>query len=248
MMTHRKEIFIIMALASFLLQGCSQITKTPATLTKEADVPEFSVSKGLFLPESTRQALSLTQAEVTEGTVFEQMDFTLRVFSTNTGLAQASGLVAHKDLSKIAAEKTITASTQDGRLLNAEIDRVVLNSGNESGRAEILVRLNGPGPTPAVGEFISGSMTLPGNPESIAIPRSALLECSEGTFVYTISGDRFVRTAVEVGRKNPEHAEIVDGLYTGDEVVTHPVQSLWMTELAAVKGGQSCCLVSPEVQ
>jgi hypothetical protein len=37
--------------------------------------------------------------------------------------------------------------------------------------------------------------------------------------------------------------EIKDGLYAGDQVVLQPVMSLWLTELAAVKGGQACCVV-----
>jgi len=83
--------------------------------------------------------------------------------------------------------------------------------------------------------------------ENVAsIPRSALLSCSEGYFVYTVSGEHLVRTAVKVGGGNDAFVEITDGLYSGDEVVLQPVMSLWMTELAAVKGGQACCAEPPK--
>jgi multidrug efflux pump subunit AcrA (membrane-fusion protein) len=80
----------------------------------------------------------------------------------------------------------------------------------------------------------------------VTIPRAALLGCSEGHFVYTVSGEHLVRTGVKVGASNAEFVEIADGLYAGDRVVLQPVMSLWMTELAAVKGGQACCIEPPK--
>ena len=43
-----------------------------------------------------------------------------------------------------------------------------------------------------------------------------------------------------------EFVEITDGLYAGDQVVAQPVMSLWLTELASVKGGQACCVAPPK--
>ena len=73
-----------------------------------------------------------------------------------------------------------------------------------------------------------------------------MLQCSEGQFVYTVSGEHLVRTAVQVGAVNSERVEITDGLYAGDQVAAQPVLQLWLTELAAVKGGQACCIVPPK--
>ena len=52
-----------------------------------------------------------------------------------------------------------------------------------------------------------------------------------------------MRTPVKVGASSADFVEIKDGLYAGDQVVLQPVMSLWLTELAAVKGGQACCAV-----
>jgi hypothetical protein len=239
---------VLVSITGFLLYGCQPAPKNPSRSTLVEDVPQFSASKGLYLPETTQQSLRLSRAEVTEGSVTEQVDVTLGVFGVEGGIIRASGMIAHHNASHVSAGQIVEVSYQNGHVLEARIDRVIHDTVGNSGRMEIIVRMNGIEPFPAVGDFLSGRISLTGKPDSIAIPRNALLECSEGTFVFAISGDRFVRTAVQVGRKDKESVEIVDGLYTGDEVVTHPVQSLWMTELAAVKGGQSCCLVSPEDQ
>ena len=50
----------------------------------------------------------------------------------------------------------------------------------------------------------------------------------------------FLRTPVEVGAMNAEFAEITDGLYAGDQIVTSPVDTLWMAELQILRGGKAC--------
>jgi hypothetical protein len=73
----------------------------------------------------------------------------------------------------------------------------------------------------------------------------ALLEDREGTLWAGSLARRSVGRlcAVQSG-KTECHGE--DGLYVGDQVVLQPVMSLWMTELAAVKGGQACCVEPPK--
>ena len=63
------------------------------------------------------------------------------------------------------------------------------------------------------------------------------------TCALPICGTYLVRAPVKVGARNGDLVEIKDGLYAGDQVVLQPVMSLWMTELAAVKGGQACCVM-----
>ncbi len=80
--------------------------------------------------------------------------------------------------------------------------------------------------------FLVGSAADP-----IVVPQSALLRTSEGTFVYAVNGDAYFRTAVKVGTEADGWVEITDGLLAGDAVVTKPVQTLWLIELRATKGG-----------
>jgi hypothetical protein len=72
------------------------------------------------------------------------------------------------------------------------------------------------------------------------------LECSDGYSAYTVSGYHLMRTPIKVGAFNADSVEITDGLYAGDQVVLQPVMSLWLTELAAIKGGQACCPAPPK--
>jgi cobalt-zinc-cadmium efflux system membrane fusion protein len=95
----------------------------------------------------------------------------------------------------------------------------------------------------AVGAFLQASGTLESVASVVTIPRAALLQCSDGYSVYTVSGEHLLRTPVKIGATSADFVEIKDGLYAGDQVVLQPVMSLWMTELAAVKGGQACCAV-----
>jgi hypothetical protein len=73
-----------------------------------------------------------------------------------------------------------------------------------------------------------------------AVPRSALLKTVEGWFVYAVNESFFVRTPVKIGAMNGDFAEVTDGLYAGDQIVTSPVDTLWMAELQILRGGKSC--------
>lgn len=73
-----------------------------------------------------------------------------------------------------------------------------------------------------------------------AVPRSALLKTAEGWFVYAVNGSFYLRTAVKIGAMSDEFAEITEGLYAGDQIVTSPVNTLWMAELQSLRGGKAC--------
>lgn len=75
----------------------------------------------------------------------------------------------------------------------------------------------------------------------ISIPKSAVLATTAGLSVYVENGDYYKRAPVKVGRMFGDHAEITDGVYEGDRVVTDAAETLWLIELRAVKGGKGCC-------
>ena len=78
-----------------------------------------------------------------------------------------------------------------------------------------------------------------GNEGSI-VPVSAILEAAEGKFVYVANGNYFIRTPILTGKYQGSRVEIIDGLFSGDVVVTKPVDLLWYTELQAIRGGVAC--------
>lgn len=75
----------------------------------------------------------------------------------------------------------------------------------------------------------------------LAVPRSAVLNTTSGTSVYVVNEDYYKRSIVKVGRSFDGFVEITEGVYEGDFVVTDAVQTLWLVELRAVKGGKGCC-------
>jgi multidrug efflux pump subunit AcrA (membrane-fusion protein) len=146
----------------------------------------------------------------------------------------------------LKAGQAIQVRLSDEQTFPGRVTHVSDQLQRATGSAEVLVEISNPPDGMAVGQFVPAAGTMESGAAVVTIPRAALLGCSEGQFVYTVSGEHLVRTAVKVGASNAEFVEIADGLYTGDEVVLQPVMSLWMTELAAVKGGQACCIEPPK--
>ena len=92
----------------------------------------------------------------------------------------------------------------------------------------------------AAGAFLSVTVPLGGEKSVVSVPRSALFRTTEGDFVYTVSGEHFMRAPVKLGGVNHEFAEVTDGLYAGDQIVVQPVMTLWMAELQSLRGGKAC--------
>lgn len=60
--------------------------------------------------------------------------------------------------------------------------------------------------------------------EAVLIPNAAFYNDTGGTWVFVLSSDhsRAVRRTVRLGRRNPGHIEVLDGLSVGEEIVTSP--------------------------
>jgi multidrug efflux pump subunit AcrA (membrane-fusion protein) len=112
--------------------------------------------------------------------------------------------------------------------------------GSVSGMVEVVVEILDGATSPSVGSFVTVIVPTGKEEKVVSVPRSALLRTSEGNFVYTVSGERFVRAAVKLGVVNGEFAEVADGLYAGDQIALKPVMTLWLAELQAIRGGKAC--------
>ncbi len=243
-----KKGWIIAVLATmglYVLTGCGS-NSSPALMEAETAVPEFSAKHGLLLPEQTRNALGLKTVEVTEGKLDSTMDLQLRVYERKGETALASGSVTSEEAARLKAGQVLEVVMKNGQSRAAKIAQVSERLARETGLAEVLVEIPDAVEAVSAATFVSAKVKLKSGKSAVTVPRSALLRSSEGQFVYTVSGDHFVRTAVRTGSGNAESVEITDGLYAGDQVVSQPVMPLWMTELAAVKGGQSCCVEPPK--
>jgi hypothetical protein len=200
----------------------------------------------LFLPETTRRSLDLKVVEISEQKIETTVTLSLRVYQTDANKILATGLLSSEQSSLFKIGQTIEAKLSDGTLLTGKVQIVRGDLQSVTGSHELLVEFSGTTPGLAVGDFISATAHHASDAAVVTIPRGALLENSEGQFAYTVSGKHFVRTAIKTGASNDEFIEVTDGLYAGDQVVLQPVMSLWLTELAAVKGGQACCVAPPK--
>jgi hypothetical protein len=247
----RKALRTSVRLGAFALAGVLAGCGAKESASKEAQtesvqVPQFSAKKGLLLPDETRRSLNLKLVEVTEQKVSATLDLQLRVYQVAGATGLASGMIMPEEAKQLKVGQAVQIRTGESNAVPAKVFKISDPFEKAAGLIEVIVEIQNRSDSIAVGGFLQASVTLDSAEKVVSIPRVALLECSEGSFVYTVSGDCLVRTAVKVGTINHEFVEIKDGLYSGDQVALQPVISLWLTELAAVKGGQACCVEPPK--
>lgn len=241
-MKTRILIFSVLC-ASLLLSGCQPSSDAMAAIAETVIVgPQYSANKGLFVPEETRRSLGLKIVEIGEQKIAATLDLSFRVYEIAGDVVRASGSVTPEQAKALKVGQPLTFRTRDGQSTTATVSALSAQIQKVTGAVEVLVEI----PKSAeisVGSFIAAKVTLDAGESVATVPRSALIQAIDGYSVYTVSGDHFVRTPVKLGALNAEVAEIKEGLYAGDQVVSEPAMSLWMTELAAVKGGHACCVV-----
>lgn len=242
------NLFASVALALILsLTGCKPSASITALAAENKPLaPEFSPKSGIYLPDKTRESLGLKLVEVAEQKIVGTIPISLRVYRTNSNSILTSTTIAPEQALLFPVGETIHANLRDNKTAPGKVQRVSAELQHVTGSMELLVAFDLSPEGIAIGDFIEATTKRDSGKNVVTIPRRALLESSEGQFAYTVNGDRFVRTAVKTGASNDEFIEITDGLYTGDQVVEQPVLSLWLTELASVKGGQACCLTPPK--
>lgn len=231
-------------LLAVMLAGCGrEAVETTVAETMVVFGPQFSAKNGLLLPDDTRQSLGLKIVEVTEQKVPAIIEVQLRVYQTDDNASRASGTVTPEQAKLLKLGQSLQIHAGEGKSITGKVTALNDQLQKATGMIEVLAETPGASEVAAMGKFLQAEIALDSNDSVVSIPRAALLQCSDGYSVYTVNGEHLVRTPVKVGASNSDLVEIKDGLYTGDQVVLQPVMSLWMTELAAVKGGQACCAV-----
>lgn len=212
----------------------------------------YSSKKGLSIAPETARFIGLAAAEVQERRLSSALAFGGQVYAVAShrdsgplaaSTAQASGAVAPPDALKLKPGQTATIrlpGDSEGMGMAGRIEGLRRDLERAQGQVEVLVSFASPPSRVAPGAAVIVSVMRNSAPGSVSVPKSAVLRTSEGDFVYTTSGDRFVRTHVVLGVMSQDWAEVTEGLYAGDEVVTHPVMTLWMAELQSLRGGKAC--------
>lgn len=188
----------------------------------EAGPVRFQEDSGLQLSAETSAALGLETETVAARTVRHTYELTASVFDAGPP-ARASSLVPAgiaDDLERHPpAEARILAIHRELAPAMQQVEIVFAVPGNPPAGSTISLSLRGPAGT------------------GPAVPRSALLRNATGSFVYVVRGEHLRRTPVNPGRDDGAYLEILDGIRTGDVVVTAGVEQLWLTELRLTKGG-----------
>lgn len=206
----------------------------------------FKPGKGVIVTAETRKILGIETADVTEQKLPSQLRFNLQVFGEvhhhdlrledHAGCdVHGSGFLSPDKAASIRAGLPVEIQSRS----NGVFRGVVLDVHKELalGESEVVVGVSNANVQLKPGEFLSASIALPRHDVVTVIPRSALLRTSEGTFVFAVNGDAYFRTAVKIGGDADGLLEITDGLLAGDAVVTKPVETLYLIELRATKGG-----------
>ena len=250
----------IAGLCSFLLAGCGKKSEANHDPAKEEagekdahghgeEAPagaSFKPGKGVIFTDETRTILGVEVVDVTEQKLPREFTFNVQVYGEkhhhqlnpedHSGCdVHASGLVS----SNVAATVKAGQLVKILKATNTIAAGVVLNvqKALALGESEIVVGISNAATILKAGEFLSASIAQPREDVVTVVPKSAVLQTSEGAFVYAANGDAYFRTAVKLGSQGGGFIEITDGLLAGDRVVTTPVETLWLIELRATKGG-----------
>lgn len=239
-----------------LLAGCGTQPDSPEgsehTHQSEAGVA-FSAQKGLSVSSSTAEFIGLQTADVEPRVISTTCEFSAQVYRASADArfaslkssapsALASATISPAEAAKLTEAQSVSVRTENdavarpGRIisLNRELARA-------TGQVEILLAIDDDPSGPLTpGTFVSVTCLLGSARPALTVPRAAVLRTSEGDFVYTVSGDHYVRAKIQLGAINEKFAVVTDHLYDGDQVVVHPVMTLWMAELQSLRGGKSC--------
>ena len=206
----------------------------------------FKAGKGVIVAEETKKLLGVEVADVAERKLPNQIRFTVQVFGEKhhhlLNQEDHSGCDVHGSAFLPADAAAVVKAGQPVNVLkntNSPLGGVVLavQKALTLGESEVVIGISNATTALKAGEFVPARINLPRDEAVAVIPQAAVLRTSEGTFVYAVNGDAYFRTAVKVGAEADGWVEITDGLLAGDQVVTKPVETLWLIELRATKGG-----------
>lgn len=216
--------------------SCSQADAAASTTQPHApeNGAQFAKGQGLTLTEEMKKALSLKTADVGEDKIASAVTMHLSVLKAG----EASGWLAPKQAALVTPGSAVDIQLEDGgHSMKGTVQRVEKVSFGTLSDSEVIIT---PAQPVTVGTRLKATFHTPAGDSVPVVPRSALLTTAEGTFVYAVNDAFFVRTPVKIGAANENLVEITDGLYSGDQVVTTPVMSLWMAELQVLRGGKAC--------
>lgn len=213
---------------------------------EEESAASFKAGKGVSITPETQQLLGIEITEVIEESLPSQTRFTAQIFGEKhhhlRNLADHSGCDVHGSgfvPDEVAAKLNLGDPVRVEPASQPPLRGVVLSVHKAIAldESEVLVGISNAIAVLHPGDFVPASVTHANPQPTATIPQSALLRCSEGTFVYRVNGDAYLRTPVRTAAESGGRVALTDGVRPGDQVVVQPVQTLWLIELRATKGG-----------
>lgn len=230
----KKSLLIILTgLWAILGTSCQQsdAAAKPPKIAPENGA-QFKKGEGLSLTDEMKKSIGLTVVEVSE----EEIPTSIHLDLTATKSSEARGTVSQQNAQAIKAGMKITVIS-GSTTIKGTVQGLEKIPFGMPGDLEVTVATAEP---LSPGSHLKGTLEIPASGAVPAVPVSALLKTAEGSFVYTVNGQFYMRTPVRTGASNDKFVEITDGLYSGDQIVTTPVMSLWMAELQVLRGGKAC--------
>ena len=214
---------------------------------EQAEGARYAKGKGITLLDETKEAIGLGLEEAEERKLRPVLALEAQVYRTaseptrsggeQSGSAYATALVNPKVAERLKGGEPATLKSDD-LSYEAEVWRIDPLSKDAVNNVEVILQIPDPQNTLSVGEFVSGFVVESGSDMTVlTVPRSAVLETASGKFAFVQNGDYLLRTPIITGAESTEYTEITDGLYAGDVVATNPVETLYLIELRATKGG-----------
>ncbi|MEZ5325880.1 MAG: hypothetical protein R3F19_12560 [Verrucomicrobiales bacterium] len=195
---------------------------------------KYDKKQGLFVTPFSAKLLGLKTADVGEQEITGKITLQAQVFDvfSSEGRALASAWLPQEDAEKLQSDAPITME-------RGFKGKIVSVASKVNGQGEVLLEIEDKDGKLKVGNFLSGTVEVSSDGEVVVVPKDAVVNSSEGAFAYVNNGGWTARAQVEVGAEQDGLVEIIDGLYAGDVIVTTPVMTLWMTELALLKSGKA---------
>ena len=192
---------------------------------------QFKKGQGLSLTEEMSKAIGLKVEDVGEEKITPVVTLNVSAVTQNT----ATGWVTPDQAKAIRPGMEVEFHCETK--FKGVVAKLEANPLGVMGDSEISITS---AEKLTAGEPLKAVIRLPAGDAVAAVPAAALLKTAEGSFVYAVNGDFYVRTPVKTGVTDDKFVEITDGLYAGDQIVTTPVMSLWMAELQVLRGGKAC--------
>ena len=112
----------------------------------------------------------------------------------------------------------------------------------QNGRFQVdLVFVGDAPPKMRRGQTAQARLQLGQPTDAVLVPNAAFFNDTGGAWVFVVAGDRShaVRRSVRLGRRNPQHIEVLEGLSPGEEIVTSPYTSFLAMDRLDFTAGQS---------